>query len=110
MPQLYHEPMKRDVSPETPESRAAAKAWNAEERQKVAAALGLVIRADGRAMLPPQGAPRLRVVPMPILAHRPLAARLDVGDVIDQAVEDYGLEPVIRCVRLIAAINGKDIA
>lgn len=47
-----------------------------------------------------------RTVPPPILADElPPDTRLSITDVIDRAVEVYGLSAVIRAVRIVAAIN-----
>jgi hypothetical protein len=50
------------------------------------------------------------VLPMPVGPRRiPWNSQLDCDEAIDLAVETYGLEAVIRAVRLVAATNGRDI-
>lgn len=90
-------PHLREFAPVTPESIAQAKQVQADER----AASGLTF--DGDRIRP------AKVLTMPVRSAQPLAVRLDVAEVIDHAVEAYGLEAVIRCVRLVAAINGRDL-
>jgi hypothetical protein len=97
------QPMREDI-PLTEDSLSKAKRQQAEDRAKVTAETGLKFDADGNPYLP------ARVLTMPVGPRRiPWNSQLDCDEAIDLAVETYGLEAVIRAVRLVAATNGKHI-
>jgi hypothetical protein len=97
------QPMREDI-PCTEDSLSKAKRQQAEDRAKVTAETGLKFDADGNPYLP------AKVLPMPVGPRRiPWNSQLDCDEAIDLAVETYGLEAVIRAVRLVAATNGRDI-
>jgi hypothetical protein len=50
-----------------------------------------------------------RVLTMPVQRSSSLDAAVDCGEAIDLAVETFGLQAVIRSLRLVAATNGIDL-
>jgi hypothetical protein len=95
-------PMREDI-PLTDDSLSRAKRQQAEDRAKVTAETGLKFDADGNPYLP-------KVLPMPVGPRRiPWNSQLDCDEAIDLAVETYGLEAVVRALRLVAATNGVDL-
>jgi hypothetical protein len=104
MPQLNTVKPMRDEIPLTEDSLSKAKRQQAEDRAKVTAETGLKFDADGNPYLP------AKVLTMPVGPRRiPWNSQLDCDEAIDIAVETYGLEAVVRALRLVAATNGVDL-
>jgi hypothetical protein len=96
------QPMREDI-PLSDDSLSRAKRQQAEDRAKVTAETGLKFDGD-KPYLP------AKVLTMPVGPRRiPWNSQLDCDEAIDLAVETFGLEAVIRAVRLVAATNGKHI-
>jgi hypothetical protein len=99
--------MPQESRPVTPASVAAARAYCTAQRL----AYGFN---------PDPDAPPIMVGPAVVLRFdvaRPIGPRtlpmgrqLDLNESVDALVEEYGLAQVIRTVRLLAAMNGVDIA
>lgn len=54
--------------------------------------------------------PALRLVHLPVRPSTlPMEQRLDCAEAVDRLVETFGLDAVCRCIRLVAAMNGRDV-
>jgi hypothetical protein len=93
----------REDPPQTVESIRLALAAQAAERERVKQECGIHFDGD-RPYLPG------KVLTMPIPPRRiPWDSQLDCDEAIDLAVETYGLEAVVRALRLVAAANGRSL-
>lgn len=78
-----------------------------QQRREFTAQTGIPLTPDGRMILPAPG----RVAAMPIRDSRlALVDRLSCSEVMDRAVETYGVQEVIRSLALVLCANGIDIA
>ncbi len=103
------QPMPRINPPVTPESIQAAKDDAQRVRADVFRQTGVLFDEEGRVLFT-SSTRRLSLVPtLPVLfAGVPVETRDAVADAMDLLVEQYGVESVLRCARLIAAANGVD--
>lgn len=104
MQPIYHEMSDHYEDGPTPASIAAARAATAEARAQITEETGVHFREDGIPIIPH----RFASLKMPVLAGgMALSERVDCAEAVDAAVETYGLEAVIRAVKLLAAMNGR---